>query len=114
MIALRLREYLGSIVSPNQASFVPGKHIHDNIIIAQELIHSMDKLKRSRKFMLVKVDLEKAYDRIAWDFLDETLELVGIPRKLINIILDCVSSAKMQILWNGQPTFVSRMRRGAW
>lgn len=65
MIALRLREYIGEVVSPNQASFVPGRHIQDNIIIAQELIHTMDKLKRSRKFMVVKVDLEKAYDRIS-------------------------------------------------
>lgn len=46
LIALRLREYLGKIVSPNQASLVPGRHIQDNIIIVQELIHTIDKFKK--------------------------------------------------------------------
>ena len=52
------------LVSPNQVSFVPSKHIQDNIIIAQELAHIMCRMKCKKKFMTIKMDLEKAYDRL--------------------------------------------------
>lgn len=112
VIALRLREFLGNIVSPNQASFVSGRHIQDNIVIAQELIHTMDRLKRNKRFIMIKVDLEKAYDTISWNFLEETLVLIGLPDKLRSIIMDCVSSVTMRVLWNDEPTNSFRMQRG--
>ena len=41
----------------------------DNVIIAQELIYTLDKLKGREGYMVVKVDLEKAYDRLEWSFI---------------------------------------------
>ena len=37
MIMRRLRPLLTKLVSPTQASFVPGRHIADNIVVAQEI-----------------------------------------------------------------------------
>ncbi|XP_026399564.1 uncharacterized protein LOC113295439 [Papaver somniferum] len=37
----RIGPYLKKLISPYQAAFVPGRTIHDNIIIAHEMIHSM-------------------------------------------------------------------------
>jgi len=37
----RLKTVLGKLISPNQSSFVPGRQISDNIIIVQEILHSM-------------------------------------------------------------------------
>lgn len=62
--------------------------------------------------MVVKVDLEKAYDRISWSFLEETLDLIGLPSKLKVAIMDCVSSATMQVLWNGEPSTSFHMKCG--
>ena len=45
VIATRLRRVMPKIISPNQCSFVPGRQGTDNIIVAQEVIHSM----RNRK-----------------------------------------------------------------
>lgn len=73
----------------------------------------MDKLKRKKKFMMIKVELEKAYDRVSWEFLEEILRLVGIPVSLKNVIMDCVSIASMQILWNGDPTPMFEMQGGS-
>ncbi|KAL9426246.1 hypothetical protein AB3S75_033092 [Citrus x aurantiifolia] len=54
--------------------------------------------------MLIKVDVEKAYDRLSWPFIYETLCESGIPSGLIRITMDCITSASMQILWNGECT----------
>lgn len=46
----------------NQTSFVGGRHIMDNVVIAQEVIHSL-RIKRGRTgWMAIKIDMEKAYD----------------------------------------------------
>ncbi|KAK5838670.1 hypothetical protein PVK06_007405 [Gossypium arboreum] len=56
-----------------QVGFIAGRSISDNIIIAQEVIHSMRSRKDDRKWMAIKLDLEKAYDRISWEFIDASL-----------------------------------------
>ena len=52
------------LISPNQVSFVSGHRIHDNIVIAQELIHTMNRIWGKKKFMAIKIDLVKAYDHL--------------------------------------------------
>ena len=64
VIVGRLKNLMPQLISEVQSSFVPGRHITDNIIVAQEIIHSMRKMKGKRGFMAIKVDLEKAYDRL--------------------------------------------------
>ncbi|KAG8479287.1 hypothetical protein CXB51_029072 [Gossypium anomalum] len=49
-----------------QAGFITGRSINDNIILAQEVIHSM-RCQKKRKWMVIKIDLEKAYDRVRWN-----------------------------------------------
>lgn len=59
----RLQALLSNLIGPHQTSFVPGRHIVDNIVVAQEVVHSMRKKTKKKGFMAIKVDLEKAYDR---------------------------------------------------
>lgn len=75
----KIKEILPQVISKNQSSFVPGRHIINNIVVAQEIIHSMRYQKGKKAFMALKIDLEKAYDRLRWSFIRETLELVGFP-----------------------------------
>lgn len=53
------------LVAPNQYSFAPGHHITDNIVMAQEMIHSMSSMKGKKSFIAIKVDLEQAYVRLS-------------------------------------------------
>ena len=55
-----------------------------------------------RGFMAIKIDLEKAYDRVNWLFLRDCLNDLNLPRSLIDIIFSCVSTPSMQLLWNGE------------
>ena len=51
---------------------MPERQIVDNITIFQEVLHSMWK-QNSTGPMLIKVDLEKAYDCLSWDFIRDNL-----------------------------------------
>ncbi|KAG6408923.1 hypothetical protein SASPL_131950 [Salvia splendens] len=103
-IATRLKKLMLVIVGPTQSSFVTGRHITDNIVIAQEAIHSMRSMKGNHGVIALKVDLEKVYDRVSWAFLYDTLNEAGLSEALIDVIMTCVSTSTMQIMWNGDMT----------
>lgn len=59
------------------------------------------KTRKSKKYqMAFKVDLEKAYDRVRWDFLEDTVINEGFPNTIIKVIMHCVNLTTMQVLWN--------------
>lgn len=97
VIVNRLKPVFPSLIALNQVSFVAGRWIKDNIVIAQEVVHSMPTKKGKKSWMVIKVDLEKAYDRLKWDFIRDTLSDVGFPSNLSRIIMECISTASMQI-----------------
>ena len=101
MIVKRLRPLLPSLISPLQTAFVPGRLGVDNMIIAQEIICTMS-LKRGKEgYMAIKIDLEKAYDRFEWHFIQDILLLYKFPRQLVKLIMSCVSSSSISVLFNG-------------
>ena len=62
-------------------------------------------------YMAIKIYLKKAYDRIRWAFLRETLLDMRLPQKLVEVILTCVTSTRFNVLWNGEKTeFFSPLR----
>lgn len=102
IIANRLRRVIDKLISPTQCAFIPGRHSTDNVIIAQELIHTMW-TKRGRKgFMAAKIDLKKAYDRVHWPFLQRLLAHVGFSQPMVQLIMFSITSASLSILWNGE------------
>jgi hypothetical protein len=101
IIVNRIRPLLSHLISPYQAAFVPGKKGVDNVIIAQELIHSLHKKKGKLGQFVLKIDLEKAYDRLEWSFIREVLLFFKFPTSLVSLILECVSSTSYTILFNG-------------
>jgi hypothetical protein len=57
----------------------------------------------------LKLDLEKAFDNVNWDFLQNCLHDFDFPDITIKLIMHCVSSSTFSILWNGNkmPPFKS-------
>ena len=64
LLANRLRPLLHKMISPQQAAFIQDRKIQDKSIIAHEIIHAMRKKKGKEKWMVIKLDMEKAYDRL--------------------------------------------------
>ncbi|XP_015966728.1 uncharacterized protein LOC107490459 [Arachis duranensis] len=75
----RLRPFLSDIVSHLQGGFIPGCGAPDNIIVAQEILNFMKHTKSKQGTLAFKIDLEKAYDRVDWRFLESTLVAFGFP-----------------------------------
>lgn len=90
-MVLRLKKVMPLLIGPAQSNFIPGRLSTDNIVIVQEAIHSMRRKKGRKGWMLLKLDLEKAYDRIRWDFLEDTLTAARLPDKWIRWIMTCVA-----------------------
>ncbi|KAI3465769.1 hypothetical protein Pfo_022432 [Paulownia fortunei] len=59
----RLSNILPKIISPSQSSFVKGRIISDNILLAQEIMHSIN-AKRKYDNVALKLDMNKAYDKV--------------------------------------------------
>jgi hypothetical protein len=103
ILANRFKVLLHHFISPNQSAFVPSRTIQDNSILAHELIHSIKSKKGRGGLMAVKIDMEKAFDRMEWDFLLSILTKLGFDSVWINWIRICVSSTVFSILINGSP-----------
>jgi len=63
-IVRSLKAILDKMAAPTQASFVPNFQFTNNTIIVQEMLHSMRRKQGSKRFMPIKTDLEKSYDRL--------------------------------------------------
>nr|GEX71328.1 RNA-directed DNA polymerase, eukaryota, reverse transcriptase zinc-binding domain protein [Tanacetum cinerariifolium] len=80
------------------------KFFHDG------LIYWCDSKKKET--MIFKVDFEKAYDSVRWDYLDDVLNKFGFGLKWRNWIHKCLNSSKGSILVNGSPTGEFHFRKG--
>ncbi|GJT21844.1 RNA-directed DNA polymerase, eukaryota, reverse transcriptase zinc-binding domain protein [Tanacetum coccineum] len=75
----RLVVVLRDIVNEFQSAFVANRRIPDGPFILNELFHWCKKNKKQT--MIFKVDFEKAYDSVRWDYLDDVLKKIGFGDK---------------------------------
>ena len=87
-----------------------GRLIFDGIISIHEIIHSMDKSKEAG--MILKLDMNKAYDRVSWQFLEKVLLKFGFNGEWVSMVMKCVSSAWFFIIINGVALGFFKSSRG--
>lgn len=69
---------MGGLISPQQSAFVGGRMIQDNIFVAHEAFHRIKKNHGGLKNVVVlKLNMNKAYDRVEWAFLKSSLVAFG-------------------------------------
>jgi hypothetical protein len=91
--ASKLDPIANRILSPNQTVFIKGRNILEGPLALMEIIHDIRKRKHSG--VILKLDFEKAYDRVNWDFLGEVLRCKGFDEGYIHRILQLVSGDKL-------------------
>nr|XP_025679104.1 uncharacterized protein LOC112779059 [Arachis hypogaea] len=98
----RLRRVLDAIISPVQSAFVKGRLIQDNIVIVQEAFHKLNqKENHESNDIAIKLDMNKAYDRLEWNFLQRVMEKFGFSKDWVRLMMSCVKSASYRFKING-------------
>ena len=83
--ASRLAPILERLTHPFQFAFLKGRLIHDGILALHEIVHEVK--ARRQKGVFLKLDFQKAYDRLDWAFLRLALERRGLDDRMIGWIM---------------------------
>ncbi|XP_026396445.1 uncharacterized protein LOC113291087 [Papaver somniferum] len=94
---------MSKIISPLQEAYVPGRQISDNIQLAQEIVHTMQRQKQEKHTLALKLDMSKAFDRVEWPFLMDIMHKIGFCEYFCKLIMQCIGITKISILLNGAP-----------
>ena len=57
--------------------------------------------KGKQGYMAIKVDLERKFNRMEWSFIHKVLQAFKFPQNLIRMIMSCVTTTRISILFNG-------------
>ena len=63
-------------------------------------------------YMVLKLDMSKAYDRVEWVFLEGIMRNLGFNERWISLTMLCVSTVTYSIIINGAPTGFITPTRG--
>ncbi|GKE20145.1 RNA-directed DNA polymerase, eukaryota, reverse transcriptase zinc-binding domain protein, partial [Tanacetum coccineum] len=110
LLANRLSRVIGSCVNVEQSAFIKGRNILDVPLILNECMAWYR--KRKRDFIVFKVDFERAYDYLRWDYLDVVMENLEFGNKWRTWISGCLKNSRASILVNGSHTAEFEMFKG--
>ena len=98
------------MVGPSQHAFAQGRQIMDASLIANECIDHY--LRTNHLGILCKLDIEKAYDHISWEFVMAILEKMGFPSKWRSWVFFCISLVRFSVLINDEASSFFSSSRG--
>jgi hypothetical protein len=85
-LANRPKLHMDKIDSLNQSTFIKGRSIHDNSILAHEIFHTIKHKQGNGGLMAIKLDMEKAFDRMEWGFIPQNFLALGFSPDWVHLI----------------------------
>ncbi|GKD73446.1 RNA-directed DNA polymerase, eukaryota, partial [Tanacetum coccineum] len=110
LLANRLVLVMGNLVNEVQSAFIDNRQILDDPFILNEILQWCKAKKKQT--ILFKVDFEKAFDSVRWDFLDDVLKKFDFGDRWYDWIQSCLRSSRGSILVNGSPTSEFQFHKG--
>ena len=110
----RLNLVADHVISPTQTVFMRGRNNLEGVVILHETVHELHRKKQSG--VILKIDFEKAYDKVKWPFLFQALRMKGFSPKWISWVKTFISGGSVAINVNNDvgPFFQTRkgLRQG--
>lgn len=88
----RLVTVAKEVIGDNQTRFVNGKNILEGLVILHKVLHELR--SKGKRGLILKINFEKAYDMVTWDFLEEVMRGKGFLDKWIDWVMRTVQGAK--------------------
>jgi hypothetical protein len=111
LLTSRLDVICQSLIAKEQTAFIRGRYILESVVVAHEVVHSVHKTKEPG--VAIKLDYEKAYDRVNLDFLIEILKLRGFGDKFLAWISCLVGGGGVvSVLANGVESNIFMTAKG--
>ena len=97
---IRVNSVADNIISPSQTAFMRARNFLEGVVILHETVHELH--RKNQSGVIFKIDFEKAYDKIRWNFLFRTLRLKGFSHKWIEWIKSFISCGSVAINVNDE------------
>jgi hypothetical protein len=94
----RAEPIMGKLIHPCQNAFIRGRYITDGVMLLQEILRE-SKYKKTQGVVL-KIDFEKAYDKVNWNFLLDCCRQKGFSDKWIIWIKEAISKGTLSVKIN--------------
>ena len=88
------------LISPTQTAFIRSQNILEGVVILHETIHELN--CKNQNGVIIKIDFEKAYDKVWWDFLLQMLQMKGFSPKWIGWIKSIISGGSVAVNVNDE------------
>lgn len=99
ILANRLLPLIPGLISSDQVGFIPGREARDNTIRTLNLHHQLT--SSGTKGFLLSLDAEKAFDRVAWDYMREVLKGIGLLPRMFTHINTLYTNPSARVKTNG-------------
>lgn len=97
----RLKSILPRVIFKNQSVFVKGRCIIENVLLTQEIVTDIRKRGKTAN-VVIKLDMDKAYERVSWLYLTRVLRKIGFFEIFIDVIWRLLANNWYSILFNGK------------
>nr|XP_027088512.1 uncharacterized protein LOC113709861 [Coffea arabica] len=100
-----------SITATSIVLIPKGRQLSDNFLLTEELVSGIRRPNRGGNLVL-KLDMEKAYDRVSWNFLMQVIRKFGFRERWIDMMWRLVANVWFSVIINGTPKGFFTSSRG--
>jgi hypothetical protein len=94
----RLSCCIKKVINDSQSGFIRGRFILDSVVALHEILHEVKRDKQND--ILLKIDFEKAYDKVNWQFLYQMMITKGFGTKWCDWVMRIVRGGRVAIRTN--------------
>nr|XP_014353709.1 PREDICTED: uncharacterized protein LOC102366391 [Latimeria chalumnae] len=110
VLVRRVEPLLPLLIHPDQTGFILRRHLADNLRRFFNIIHAVGASGDSG--LAISLDVEKAFDRVEWEFLFEVLRCMKFGEDLVAWIKLLYTNPLAQVLTNGVTSSSFPLTRG--